>query len=313
MSRALTFGGPEALTSKSGEKHGFEGMPYDWPNRDVSELVEAGGLSWHVQRMGAGNKLLLIHGTAASTHTWRDLMPILARDYDVLAMDLPGHGYTSSRPDAAMTLDSVSDSVCELLESMNFRPDYIAGHSAGAAIALRMSIHGCASPIAIVGLNAALLPFGGALKAVFSPMAQLFATTRLMPRMVARRARDPKAVRRILVGTGSSIDDEGVELYQGLLRREGHVSAVLNMMASWDLKPLLQDLPALEARLYLLAGGRDKAVDPGEADKVASRFPGIVVTRLDDCGHLAHEEAPERVADLIRQACRPQAKERVNG
>lgn len=313
MSRALTAGGPHTLMTGSGNRQSLEGIPYDWPNRHASQVVQAGGLSWHVQRMGAGRKLLLIHGTAASTHTWRGLMEILSRDYDVLAMDLPGHGYTSRRPDAAMTLNALSDSVCELLGSMGFRPDYIAGHSAGAAIALRMSIHGGASPDAIVGLNAALLPFGGALRAVFSPMAQLFATTQLMPRMVARRARDPGAVRRILNGTGSSIDDQGIELYRGLLRREGHVSAVLNMMASWDLKPLLYDLPDLQARLFLLAGGRDKAVDPSEADKVASRLPGVKVVRLKDCGHLAHEEAPSRVADLIVEACPPRTGGDGNG
>ena len=50
----------------------------DWPNREASRFVEAAGLRWHVQVMGAGPVLLLLHGTGASTHSWRDVMPKLA-------------------------------------------------------------------------------------------------------------------------------------------------------------------------------------------------------------------------------------------
>jgi magnesium chelatase accessory protein len=71
----------------------------DWPNRDCSRFVESGGLRWHVQRCGTGPVCLLIHGTGASTHSFRDLMPLLATHFDVIAIDLPGHGF-STRYDA---------------------------------------------------------------------------------------------------------------------------------------------------------------------------------------------------------------------
>ena len=51
----------------------------DWPHRETSRFVEAGGLRWHVQQMGRGPVALLIHGTGASTHSWRGLLPLLAR------------------------------------------------------------------------------------------------------------------------------------------------------------------------------------------------------------------------------------------
>ena len=54
-----------------------------WPNHAVSRLVDAGGVRWHVQRMGRGPVLLLVHGTGASTHSWRALMPLLATRFDV--------------------------------------------------------------------------------------------------------------------------------------------------------------------------------------------------------------------------------------
>ena len=40
----------------------------DWPNREASAFVEAAGIRWHVQRMGEGPPLLLLHGTGAATH-----------------------------------------------------------------------------------------------------------------------------------------------------------------------------------------------------------------------------------------------------
>lgn len=282
---------------------GREFLPADWPHRDTSSLVCAGPMRWHVQRRGQGPRLLLIHGTAASTHTWRGILPMLAEHFDVLAMDLPGHGYTQRLPNRLMSLPALAGGIHELLAAIDFDPRYVAGHSAGAAVALRMALDRTIRPDAVIGLNAALLPFGGPFKQLFAPLARFFANTRLMPRMVARRARDIRAVQRVLDGTGSKLDHEGVRLYQHLLQRDEHVAAVLAMMASWNLDPLLEALPQLRMPLHLLVGENDKAVRPREADSIASVLPRTTVTRLAACGHLAHEEAPELVARFILDTC----------
>lgn len=279
-------------------------LPDSWPNRAASCRIDAAGTRWHLQRMGAGPRLLLLHGTAASTHSFRDLMPRLGSHFDVLAPDLPGHAFTRPLPDGSMSLRAVSRAIGDLLQALDWRPDYVVGHSAGAAVALRMTLDRAIRPRQVIGLNAALLPFGGGWQRVFAPMARLFATTSLMPRMVARRARDIAAVRRVLEGTGSHLDARGAELYQYLLCRERHVAAVFTMMASWDLQPLLRDLAQLEPPLHLVSGSRDKAVTPAEADRVARLLPTAAVTRLAAVGHLAHEEAPGEVASLIRSLCR---------
>ncbi len=287
--------------ARSVARDDFLDVPPDWPNRAASRIVDAGGIRWHVQRMGSGSRLLLLHGTAASTHTWRDLMPLLSKDFDVVAVDLPGHGFTELLTDGSMTLPAISAAVANLLTVIDFQPEAVAGHSAGAAIALRLALDGSIRPRHVVGLNAALLPFGGAMRRLFAPMAKMFASTRLMPQMLSRRARDPRSVARLINGTGSRLDDTGVALYQRLLMRESHLSSVLSMMASWDLDPLIADLPRLEPRLALITGMLDKAVSPREADTIAGVLPGTVVLKLPDCGHLAHEEQPARVAESIRQ------------
>ena len=278
-------------------------VPADWPNLAASRHVSSFGTRWHVQRMGTGPTLVLLHGTASSTHSFRDLLPLLATSFDVLAVDLPGHGFSSRLPDGAMTLPAIARGLSGLFETLDVQPRFLVGHSAGAAIALRFALDARETPEAVVGLNAALLPFGGMLTRVFSPMAQFFASTRLMPGLLARRAKDRKAVERVIRGTGSVIDADGIDGYQRLFSREAHLSAVLAMMASWDLSRLRQELPALNNRVLLLAGARDRAVNPEEAARVAEGLRHASVVMLGDSGHLAHEERPRQVAATIRRFC----------
>ena len=290
-------------------------LPADWPHRADSEFVDVAGHRWHVQRSGRhidqptdqriDNQsaprptMLLVHGTGASTHTWRGLLPLLAAKYDLLAFDLPGHGFTDRGASASMSLPDVAAAVDDLLTSLDFSPDVAVGHSAGAAVLLQMTLAGMIRPRCIVGLNAALLPFGGAARFAFAPLARLFASSDWIGRQIVRRARHAKAVRRVLESTGSKIDDQGVRNYQTLLQRETHVRSVLSMMAEWDLEPLLQALPGLSTRLHLVTADRDYAVRPREAEKLAAALPRITITPMHDCGHLAHEERPGGVADII--------------
>ena len=105
----------------------------DWPNTDASQMVEEGGLRWDVQRMGAGPKMLLVHGTGASTHSWRALAPLLATRFDILAPDLPGHGFSDSLRSGVPSLPAMSKALHQMLEALDFQPDIVVGHSAGAA------------------------------------------------------------------------------------------------------------------------------------------------------------------------------------
>lgn len=278
-------------------------VPADWPNAKFSRIVESFGTRWHLQSVGSGPPIVLLHGTAASTHSYRDVIPVLAKDFSVLALDLPGHAYSSRLPDGDMSLNAIVRALSGLFETLAIRPRFMVGHSAGAAIALRHALDQPAGIEAIVGLNAALLPFGGLLQGLFSPMAQFFASTRLMPLMLAKRAADRKAVERVIRGTGSVIDAYGIDLYQRLFEREGHIASVLAMMAAWDLGGLHHDLPKLEPRLLLVSGGRDRAVSPREATRVAGDIRRAEIVEFDDCGHLAHEEHPARVAATIAKFC----------
>jgi magnesium chelatase accessory protein len=271
----------------------------DWPNREASRFVTAGGLTWHVQVMGAGPVILLVHGTGASTHSWRDVLPRLALRHTVVAPDLPGHGFTSSPSAHGFSLPGMSRAIGDLMEALDLRPTVAVGHSAGAAILTRAALDRRISPSAIVSLNGALLPFGSVIGKFFSPVAKLLVSAPAVPGLLSWRAEKIDRVDRILRGTGSKIDAMGLELYTRLFRNPGHVAAALGMMANWDLRSLTYDLPRLRIPLFLVAGGEDTAIPPQQAFKVRDMLPSATTTFLRGLGHLAHEEDPETISGYI--------------
>jgi magnesium chelatase accessory protein len=271
----------------------------DWPHREASQFVNAGGVRWHVQRMGRGPAMLLVHGTGAATHSWRALAPLLAKRFEVIAPDLPGHGFSAPLPPGRMSLPGMADALGALLQKLGVRPAVAVGHSAGAAVLARMILDDAIAPRSLVGLNAALLPLRGVAGHVFAPAARLLAASSLAARVFAWRAADRALVEKLVLGTGSRVDAEGVELYARLVRKPGHVAAALDMMANWDLHALAADLPALQTPLTLIVGERDRTVAPAEARRVQAVVPHATVITLPGLGHLAHEEQPVEVARLL--------------
>ncbi|WP_428332815.1 alpha/beta fold hydrolase BchO [Novosphingobium sp.] len=279
---------------------------HDWPNRVHSRFVTSGRLRWHVQVMGPQDgvapTLLLLHGTGAATHSWRALAPVLADHYTVVVPDLPGHGFTSGRPPGGLTMRAMAREIGALLDLLEMRPHGIVGHSAGAAIAIRMAIDDVVKPVAIVGIGAALLPFPGLAAKLFPTLARMLFVNPLAPHLFARLAQTSGETSRFLMrSTGSKIDAEGVSLYTRLLATPGHCAGAITMMADWDLGALQRDLPRLTVPLLLVHGDGDAAIPLASARAAAAMIDGATVMPIAGLGHLAHEERPGDVATIIRQ------------
>ncbi len=71
------------------------------------------------------------------------------------------------------------------------------------------------------------------------------------------------------------------------------------MMANWDLSRMSRELPKLEPKVVFIVGEDDKAVHPDDAAALAAAIPGASVDAIPHAGHLAHEEKPEEVCELI--------------
>ena len=282
-----------------------------WPNRELSRFVTTPRLRFHVQESGptevaetasaATRTVLLLHGAGASTHSWRDMLPDLARDHHVVALDLPGQGFSRTTVRNRFGLEAMAEDIAALLKSEEITPDILVGHSAGGAIAAQLALDLPAPPKALVALNGAFEAFSGLSGAIFPVAAKLLSFNPLTAPAFAHLARAPGVVHRLLAATGSAIDPCGESLYRRLISDSGHVDATLAMMAQWDLQPLRDRISGLRMPVLLLVGGRDHAVPPETSERVARLLQNAEIRRIESYGHLLHEEAPRQTAEEIRK------------
>lgn len=274
-----------------------------WPLSHLSRRVASRPHRWHVQETGAGPTLVLLHGAGASTHSFRALIPALAQDHHVVALDLPGHGFTALGTRARSGLAPMAADITALCRSEGWQPHAIIGHSAGAALALQIAQDTAAPPPRVIGLNAALNRFEGVAGWLFPVLAKLLALNPLTS-LFFSAGRNPMArARRLIESTGSHLDDEGLALYARLIGDRTHVEGALQMMAQWDVAGLDAALPRIATPCLLITGENDRAVSPEVSARAATRLPQARHLTLPGLGHLAHEESPVAILDLIRDFC----------
>ncbi len=273
-------------------------IPQDWPRREHSHLIRCRPHEWHVQIFGDGPDLLLLHGAGASSHSFHQLAAYLP-GYRLIIPDLPGHGLSRAGGMLRLGLDAMADDLTALCEDQGWWPRAIIGHSAGAAIALRLAEIMPRSPGALVGINAALGPFDGFAGWLFPKLAKAMSTSPFVAAIVTRLSSQHAQVARLLASTGSPLDAEGVAAYHRLVSRISHVEGTLGMMAQWQLEPLLERVPRITVPTLLIASTQDRAVPAQVSARAAERLPRGRYAEIAGRGHLVHEEAPQAVAALI--------------
>jgi pimeloyl-ACP methyl ester carboxylesterase len=102
------------------------------------QQVELHGQTVTYHRAGSGPVLLLVHGITSSSRTWREVMPALAEDFDVIAPDLPGHG-RSGKPRGDYSLGAYASGLRDLLVVLGVRSATVVGHSLGGGIAMQFA------------------------------------------------------------------------------------------------------------------------------------------------------------------------------
>jgi magnesium chelatase accessory protein len=280
-------------------------VPISWPNHDYSRLVTVQNVRWHVQDAGQGPVVLLLHGTAGSTHQWAEVLPALTPHARVIAPDLPGHAFTHVPHGLGrdvFSLGGMARAVAELCDALQVRPALAVGHSAGAAVALRMTLDGLLAPQAILGFNPALVPPPEAYIALVAPFLAPIVESRLVGGGAAWLARETGLIARMLESSGSTLTDAQRTIYRDLCANESHVAAALAMMSRWDLPTLLRDAAGLTVPFMAYAGARDRWVPARQLEPVVARVPTATFEVVNNAGHLIPDEVPGVVVSAILHA-----------
>ena len=274
-------------------------IPNWWPNRSNSEFIKSDNYNWHIQKFGStGKKLLLIHGTGASSHSWYPLIENLNLEFEILCLDLPGHGFTRALARQKKQLMIIVDQISLLLRNIDFYPNIIMGHSAGAAVAYELAKNIETKPNTIA-INAAFGQFSGLAGVAFPYFAKIASSTTIPARFLSLLASKEEIVRKLLASTGSIIPELQIKCYQYLFSNTEHVDGTLQLMADWDLGYFLDRLPEETAPIHFLVGDKDTTVPPHISKSWDQSMPNSSLTQFNGLGHLLHEECPSTVSSVL--------------
>ncbi len=274
---------------------GPDRLPSDWPLKEHSEFVHCAGTLWHTQRIGAGPVILLLHGTGSSTHSMAGIAEHLSDQFTCLLVDLPGQGFTQAIEEREHLLTAMANAISTLCKQLKLDPDYVIGHSAGAAVSIRMCLDGHIDPRGLLSINGALLPFGAFIEPIMLKAARALSRSPRVSQFLAQRGTGESDVRRALRDTGATISEPMIRRYTTLISKPEHIEGTLRMMGGWELGQLAKDLPKLTTPIHLVGCAKDHIVPASRAHRATRELPNATAVTLDDAGHLIHEADPGRI------------------
>ena len=275
-------------------------VPSTWPYSEYSEYVETSLHAWHIQRLGksGGKKILFIHGTGSSCHTWSNTVEYLLDEFEVLLVDLPGHGFSKIPAPNQSSLQSVFKGSMELIKKISFVPDLIVGHSAGAAIAVLLS-EKIKAKNGVICINAAFGEFPGIAGVMFPIFAKIIAVVPFSSDVLAGLSRNRERTEKLIANTGSKITKDRLNHYKVLFSKPNHVKGTLKLMAEWNLSEFLNNLKNCNSSINFLVGNLDKTVPISISKKWSQILLRTKYQEISEAGHLVHEEKPYEVSQII--------------
>ncbi len=275
-------------------------VPVDWPLREHSRGLRVGTLDWHVQLAGRGPLALLLHGTGGSAHSWAGLMPHLLPHATVLVPDLPGHGWTQGAALADLTLPRMAQALQALLAALGLPPPaLVAGHSAGAALALRLALDAPGPAPQVLGFAPSLVAPPAAYTRYLAPLVNPVATSGPLTRLMARVATPSGLIDLLLASTGSALSPAQRAPYKQLFAHRQHVQGAVGFMAAADLPALNAECNRLRSPVAFVLGAQDRWIPERLLRPVIARHLPQADVQVWPGGHLVHEESPQRAAERV--------------
>jgi len=129
---------PLSTPEGPGSVSGAPNLPAGFTDTFTSRYIDTGELRQHAVIGGDGPPLLLVHGWPETWYAWRLLMPALARDFEVIAVDQRGIGLTDKPKDGYDTGTLAGDLVA-LMDALGHQRFAVVGHDTGFAISYALA------------------------------------------------------------------------------------------------------------------------------------------------------------------------------
>jgi pimeloyl-ACP methyl ester carboxylesterase len=254
------------------------------------------GLDLH--RGGFGAPLVLIHGIGHSWRAWKAMLPFLEERFDVLAVDMPGFGYSDPFPHGVdSTPEALADAVEDEMARAGFDRAHMAGNSLGGWVALELARRGRAetvTAIAPAGLQHGRERDWGA------------GVLRWL-RWMGRNAPPPAFLVRNPVGRVLAAGPSYTRAWKkdpDDLAEEARLYASnpgfeATLPHTFHAQP--RGLTTLDVPVLLLWGTLDVVLIPRQGRRFERLIPGAELRYMRGMGHTPMSDAPEELAEAITE------------
>jgi pimeloyl-ACP methyl ester carboxylesterase len=245
-------------------------------------------------RVGTGPPLLLLHGLGSCKEMWRPLMPLLARERDVVAVDMPGFG---ASPRGPRTVEELAEALAEFAARLGLEQPRVAGNSLGGGVALTIGSMGAAS--SVCGLS----PVGFVAGREGTYARALLVSTRALAELLAPVA--PTLARSALLRTLLSAH-VAARPWRIPAEDTAHWTRIYaEAPGFWDLLDALDGwrAPVPTCPTTIAWGSRDRLlIFSRQAPRAQRRLPAARHVVLRGCGHVPTWDDPEQVARVLLSA-----------
>jgi pimeloyl-ACP methyl ester carboxylesterase len=280
-----------------------EDIPVRSTHRTASESsLQVDGLQVRFVHAGSGPALVLVHGLLGYSFSWRGVIPILAQNREVFALDMPGAGFSECRADLDCGLTSAARRLLAFLDAAGIGSCDLVGSSYGGSTAMMLA--GLApSRVRSLVLVSPANPWSRIGRARLTLLRNALAAS-LFPAL----ARTARPIHKYFVsrmwGNPELVTKETLAGYVRPLIRPGVFEHAVKIVRSWqtDMRELESVMGKIATVPILLVWGtKDRLVDPASAKLMAEHLPGARLAVIQGAGHLPYEERPEEFSRIVQE------------
>ncbi|MFF5842273.1 alpha/beta fold hydrolase [Streptomyces massasporeus] len=253
-------------------------------------------------RRGSGEPLLLLHGIGHHRQAWEPVIPALAAERDVIAVDLPGCGDSPALPDGmAHDLPTMSTVLKALFGALEIERPHVAGNSLGGLLALDLA------RARLVRSVTALSPAG-----FWNEPERRYAFTVLSTmRQIARRLPPPVVERLARPALGRTLLTSTIYARPGRRSPEAVVAETLALANAQGFSETLRSGRTVQftddivgTPVTVAWGSRDRLLIPRQGVRAKGVIPQARLVRLPGCGHVPMNDDPALVARVVLDGSR---------